>query len=125
MDPGASLGLGDARLRFPSLHEIRKHCDPLLKQHQFPADQAALDADLDELITLQGLRGSTQIADCTPGRERLPLSVFLTTRPGVPGGFGDQHKVGGQAFTPAPIWPAGLRTTRPCSAAGWPSTTCW
>lgn len=95
VDPGASLGLGDARLRFPSLHEIRRHCDPLLQQYPFPADQAALDADLDELIALQGLRGSTQIADATPGRVRLPLSVFLTTRPGVPGGFADQHKVGG------------------------------
>lgn len=95
VDPGASFGLGDARLRFPSLHEIRKHCDPLLQQYPFPADQAALDADLDELISLQELRGSTQIADATPGRERRPLSVFLQTRPGTTPNFGDQHKVGG------------------------------
>lgn len=95
VDPGASLALGDSRLRFPSLHEIRKHCDPLLDRYPFPADQAALDADLDELITLQGLRETCQIADTSPGRERRPLSVFLKTRPGAPAGFADQHKVGG------------------------------
>ena len=95
VDPYASLGLGDHQLRLPSLHEIRKHCDPLLKEYPFPANEAALNADLDELVTLQGLRDSSQIAASTPCRERRPLSTFLKTRPGNTASFTDQHKVGG------------------------------
>lgn len=98
VDHGASFGLGDGRLRAPSLNDIRRRCDPLLNCHPFPKTEDALSAELEELIELQNLRSTDKIGGNFNGRIRRPLSDFLKIRPKPSTEtpvFGDQHKVGG------------------------------
>jgi membrane-associated phospholipid phosphatase len=95
VDPGASLAIADGRLRFPTLTDIRRRCDPLLAQYPFPASQSALDDDLEELIALQDIRDTQAIEGCFKSRSRKPLSDFLKIRFEESDGFSGQHKVGG------------------------------
>lgn len=99
--PGASFDLGVGRLHSPSLQEIRRRCDPLLQCHPFAQTEAALQADIDELLELMKLRSTNQIGGDFHGRYRRPLSTFLTIRgksqPGLQD-VPDQHKVGGPAI---------------------------
>jgi len=79
VDPGASLSLGDIRIRYPSLAEIRKKVKPLIQEHPFPNDPDKLEADIRELIELKDLRiEKNKIASQTINRVRKPLSIFLS-----------------------------------------------
>ena len=102
--PSSSFGLGDGRLRQPTLNEIRLRCDSLLDAHPFPMNEEALRADLDELIELQALRPTDNIAGEFNGRHRKPLCDYLNIRPAgsdQASTFADQHKVGGPTIKTA------------------------
>ena len=93
VDPGASLSLGYIGIRYPSLAEIRKKVKQLLQEHPFPNDPDNLEADIRELIELEGLRTEeNKIASQTINRVRKPLSIFLLDG-NLDNKFYKEHKV--------------------------------